>query len=648
MSYWSNTLRQRMSRRRALAATSAGAAAAAFLVACGGSSNNKSSTGVSGSSGSSAATGTSGSSGASGATAASGASGSTGAKQSGLVYTPTKSTPQTGGTLKHYSNADIDHFDATISATSQTVALSSEPFYPRMTGLNTGEYPKEADGSSKPETAESWEISPDHLTITFKIRQGMKWDARPPTSGRVLDTQDIMFSWTKFQKLNNASLALSANIDNMSAPDANTIVVKMKAPDASIMPLFSGRDSFYIEPREADGGFDPKKDVRGHGPWILAEYVPSSHFTYNRNPDYFLKGQPYPDKMERPIVTDISTRVAQFRAGNIHTDVLADSPQDIVQTKKDLPKTLLMQTVTYNPSTSTLSTFGWDPGSPWYDMRNRQAASMMIDRESFANVIFNIDKFAADGLDLPFRYNTIVPGGWSDYWLDPTDKAKFGDSAKYLSYDLAEAKKLLSAAGNPNGFKFDFYFDGGPEFGASYSKGVELYANFWRDGGLDVTQSPVTPFLDGWVFGKSRLYTVAFGNLGKYPGNSGIMYIAERNYSTAAVGIYNQISNKGQGYRGMVPPGGTVADGDAKSNDYATKISQEFDKQKQIALVQEMIRYETEQMYYIPRPVAEKSFSLWWPAIGNVGYYVPYPNSAFFADQYINWWMDSSKAPLAS
>jgi ABC-type transport system substrate-binding protein len=613
-SYWDRLVGHRTSRRRALAATGTAAGAAAFLAACGGGESDSKDDKKQGSS---------------------------------LLSPPQDSSGKAvkGGTLKFYSVGDIDHFDATISATSQTVSLSSEPFYPRMLGLATAKYPKEPDGGSKGELAEKWELSPDHLQITFKLRQGMKWDARAPTSGRLIDASDVVFSWNKFLKLNNASLSLAANIDSLTSPDAQTILVKMKSPDSSIIPLFSGRDLLYVEPKEADGGFNPRTDVRGHGPFILEEYVPSARFVYARNPDYWNKDRPYPDKVEVPIVSDASQRLAQFKAGNIHADVLTASQQDIVQTKKDVPQALLQQAGSFNTSSTALTSFGWDPGAAWHDKRARQAVSMMIDRPTFADVIYNRDKFAAEGLDVPIRFNSIVPGGWGDFWLDPTNEKEFGPEAKYLKFDLAEAKKLMAAAGHPSGFEFDLIYNGGPEFGAAYARSVEMYAGFFGNGGLKVKQRPITPF-NKWVNEFSRLYTVAFGQFGTLPGHSGMTFVAERPYSTLPVQIRNQMNKSGQGYRGMVPPGGSVPNGDPKSNDLAIKIDQEFDRKKQIALVHEMIRNATDDMYYVPRVAAEKPFSLWWPAIGNVGLYVGYANAGNWADVRGNWWVDPSKPPL--
>ena len=63
-------------------------------------------------------------------------------------------------------------------------------------------YPKEYDNSFEGDMAESWELSPDHLTLTFKLRQGVKWDSRAPTNGRLWDAQDVVKSWEKFASVN--------------------------------------------------------------------------------------------------------------------------------------------------------------------------------------------------------------------------------------------------------------------------------------------------------------------------------------------------------------------------------------------------------------------------------------------------------------
>ena len=85
--------------------------------------------------------------------------------------------------------------------------------------------------------AESWEISPDQLTLTFKLRQGVKWDSRAPTNGRALDAQDVIKSWEKFTPSTPASRATAydatsaptAPILSLTAPDNRTVVIKLQA-----------------------------------------------------------------------------------------------------------------------------------------------------------------------------------------------------------------------------------------------------------------------------------------------------------------------------------------------------------------------------------------------------------------------------------
>jgi hypothetical protein len=82
------------------------------------------------------------------------------------------------------------------------------------------------------------------------------------------------------------------------------------------------------------------------------------------------------------------------------------------------------------------------------------------------------------------------------------------------------------------------------------------------------------------------------------------------------------------------------------ANDMALKITQEFDRARQVTQMHDLIRYVTGQSYYIPRISAVKGYSLWWPVIGNLGSAVSYPGSNTWVDQRLNWWIDDSKPPI--
>src|SRR6476620_9299924 len=121
-----------------------------------------------------------------------------------------------------------------------------------MVKFTTTKAPKPYEGGIDGDMMESWETSPDKLTVTFKLRQGMKWDSRAPTNGREIDAQDVAWSWTKFAA-NNPSAA----VESVTAADNRTIVMKLKQPDSALMTTLAGWDQFYPMPRESESQFDP-------------------------------------------------------------------------------------------------------------------------------------------------------------------------------------------------------------------------------------------------------------------------------------------------------------------------------------------------------------------------------------------------------
>lgn len=624
-SYWSDLTNNRISRRRALQAAGAGVVGAAFLAACGGSD-----------------------SGGSGKPAEN--------KRSSLVAQPrdTAKEGKPGGVWKHFARADATHFDSLVSDTSQVVSISGYLGYSKLLKWKVGRYPAIFDGQSEGDSAESWEISPDKLTLTFKLRKDMKFDRRAPTNNRLMDSEDVVWSWNKYIKNNPGARSLAydntnkaAAVSSISAPDKNTVVFKMDHPDASIIPLFTAADKFYVFPREAESGFDPRREIRGAGPWILEEYVPSARFLWARNPDYHVKGRPFPDKLEVPILRDPSQQMAQFRAGNIYTDVMGGFggfQLEIVSTHKDLPETVIHEEPVFPERNIWYMTFGYDGNSPFKDTRMRQAMSMLIDRDGYVDVIDNKSKFAEQGLDLNYKLCTVLGAGWGDYWLDPDDTKAFGENHKYLKHNVSEAKKLMAAAGFPSGTEFDFYWLNDNTFGALYNNIVQLYQAMFNDAGLKGNLKGL-PF-NQWVDTVVQAYFYQETLAGTRKGYSGAQLMAERPFATAASLISSTLHYQGGAFHGMTPDGKDGHKGDPKLNDMSEKIGLEFDRKKQISMVHDVIRYVTQQSYYIPQASSAKKFQLWWPVISGVNAVTSPPNFTNWADNYLDYWIDPTKAPL--
>src|SRR6185503_1895636 len=164
MSYWQARLNNRLSRRRALSLTAVGVAGAAFLAACVGGSDDKSS--------------------------------SSGGKDEGLLAkvddTTSKATP--GGTWARYLSSDTPGLDPMTNPASTVPPLANFALS-RLLKYKSGTRQERPTGIMERDAATSWEIAPDGLTMTMTLRPGMKYDARPPTNGKNLTAEDVLFSW---------------------------------------------------------------------------------------------------------------------------------------------------------------------------------------------------------------------------------------------------------------------------------------------------------------------------------------------------------------------------------------------------------------------------------------------------------------------
>ena len=263
--YWSRLLDARLNRRRAFAGIAAGTAGAAFLAACGGSDSGDAST-------------------------------STAKPQgSGLVTAQADTLKQAkqGGVLKDFSNSEPANLDAMQPLAS--LNFQARNVYGTLLREKPG-YLKPSESVVGGDLAESWEFSPDHLQITMKLRPGVKWHNKTPVNGRLVDKDDVLFSWKRYvaqgalRDLIVNSVNPDAPVLSLDAVNPTTIVVKLKEPVVWASKYFASYGSFtgnyVLYPREADGGFDVRNDMIGHGPWQLAEHRPSIGFKFKRNPVY--------------------------------------------------------------------------------------------------------------------------------------------------------------------------------------------------------------------------------------------------------------------------------------------------------------------------------------------------------------------------
>ena len=225
--YWRKILDQRVDRRRAVLATGGFAAGAAFLAACGGSDDKSSSSGG-------LPTGD-----------------AMKPDRSGLVAKPedTSKSAKRGGVYKWSSASEPLHFDGGVQGQAQLNVFN---------GLAYGSLVQNKPGVGIPSTysevvgdlAESWEVSADKLSITFKLRQGVKWHNKAPVNGRDFDSSDVVANWKRYEA-KGGNRAANANSANPNAP-----IISVTAPDATDGRLQAqGADVFHAPaPGDHDHG----------------------------------------------------------------------------------------------------------------------------------------------------------------------------------------------------------------------------------------------------------------------------------------------------------------------------------------------------------------------------------------------------------
>lgn len=182
-----------------------------------------------------------------------------------------------------------------------------------------------------PALAESWEISPDGLTYTFRLRTGVKFH-----NGREFVADDVKYSFERILDPATASPNASelASISKIEASDPTTVVLTLKSADSSFMAKLMGNAAMIVPKEEVEKNGDLMQTMVGTGPFKFVEYIPNSSVKLEKNGDYWLEGRPYLDGLELQVITEATSRTAALVQGSV--DFIEYAPvQDIPTFKKD-------------------------------------------------------------------------------------------------------------------------------------------------------------------------------------------------------------------------------------------------------------------------------------------------------------------------
>jgi peptide/nickel transport system substrate-binding protein len=353
----------------------------------------------------------------------------------------TDGPPKRGGTLA-LRGVDPLHFDGMLTSSFKTHAALSFT-HSRLVrhkagpAVTPGTFPIEGD------LAESW-TQPTETTYVFKLRRGVRWQPKPPVNGRELTAEDVRWSVERFLTVPGNVLATTLRlVERVEALDRYTVRFTLKEPFAWFLDMLAAPMAVAIVAKECVDRWGDLKKLEacvGSGPWVLDSYKPNQSLTFVRNPNYFVAGLPYIDRIEVTVDEDAASRMSSFIAGkwDIGYDgglVFRTEWAQIRDALRQRRPTLRTMDVLANIM-SHVSMRVDQP--PFNDVRVRRAMSLAVDRQAIMDA-------TSEGTG---ALNPPIPAGLKE-WSLPI--AQLGDAARYYKRDLAEARRLLAAAGHPNG-----------------------------------------------------------------------------------------------------------------------------------------------------------------------------------------------------
>jgi ABC-type transport system substrate-binding protein len=256
--------------------------------------------------------------------------------------------------------------------------------------------------------------------------------------------------------------------------------------------------------------------------------------------------------------------------------------------------------------------------------------SMSWDRDLVLDVLYNVEKFKMEGLPAKTSWSTALSAGAGSFLLDPRGN-NFGPNAKYYEYNVAEAKKLLAAAGFPDGLDVTSSFIPGPQLGDVYLRENEILEDMARQVGFRNHAN---------LIDYATEYPSYRDKGGQYDGYS---YIAGPTTADDAVGmlVWRYTAAGGAGYLGFDAAGKGDRAGDPQVDALLKKAQLEFDTEKRKAIVFDAQRLLAQKQYNVTKPGGSTTFQVAWPALAN---YAVYRGDRRTGNYY--WWIDETKAPI--
>ena len=340
-------------------------------------------------------------------------------------------TPRRGGELRAAITSEPDTTDC-HAGVSFAVVHHLAPHYSTLLTHDQERFPQ-----LRGDLAESWSISPDGLTYSFVLRDGVEFH-----NGARLTSADVKASYERIRNppagVNSVRRANVAPIAEILTPDPRTVIFRLSAPDVAMLTEFASPwNCIYSAAKLAEDPLYPAKEVMGTGPFRFASRTSGDHWAGKRFERYFLAGQPYLDSF-RLIYMSAPAIPNALQGGAIDAEFRFVTPGQRTRLVETMGDKLVVQEA---PLSSAIVLAFNSQKAPYSDPRVRRALALAIDRTGALDSMRRVTNTRLVGGFLP-------PGG--PYAATPADLAAFPGFGASAEANRAEARRLLAEAGASN------------------------------------------------------------------------------------------------------------------------------------------------------------------------------------------------------
>ncbi|MCV0393908.1 MAG: ABC transporter substrate-binding protein [Rhizobiaceae bacterium] len=317
----------------------------------------------------------------------------------------------------------------------------------------------------EPSLAESWEVSEDGRTYTFRLREGVTFH-----DGTPFDAEAVKFNFDRMLDEDHPHhdtgpfpLAFFFDaVDEVAVVDDHTVEFSLSEPFAPFLSNLAYPTGLIVSPTAVkENGGEFGRNPVGTGAYRFEGWEANARVVLTRNPDYW-DGAPAPEALVYRPITDANTRVAEMLSGGL--DIMVEVPPDSLAQFRDDPNFTVHEQAGPHLWFLILNT----KEGPFADRKVRQAVNYAIDKQAIAeNLLQGTAEVAAGPVPPAFA--------WA-----------YNDELEPYPHDPERARQLLEEAGY-DGEELTFYVtEGGSGMLDPVAMGTAIQADL-KEVGMPVT-----------------------------------------------------------------------------------------------------------------------------------------------------------------